>query len=586
MTQTHRWRAFAVLAISFFMTIVDLTIVNVALPTIGRKLHFSESNLQWVVTAYGLTFGGFLLLGGRAADMLGRRRVLMVGLAVFTAASLGSAVATTDAVLIAMRGIQGLGAAIVLPAALSIVMNMFEEGAERNKALGIWGGIGAGGATVGLIAGGLLTRYVGWQSIFFLNVPIGAVALLLAPRLVPESRLQTTRRRYDPFGALTVTGGLLLLVYTISKAPQVGWGSGRTVGSLVGSGALLIAFLVIETRVESPLMPLGIFRLKTLAGANAVGLLLGGSFFAFIFTGTLYMQQVLGYSALKTGLAWLAASITSVAFAGLSQVLVTRGSAKLVMAAGMTMIGGGIAWGATVPVHGHFWANLAGPFFVTGMGTAFAFIPVSIAALAGIAEHEAGLAAGLLNTSQQLGGAIGVAIASTVAASRFKTSVHTGATNAAALTTGFESALWVCAVIGLAAIPVTFLLVRRDELAKAIAASAVTLPSPRSHPRNRRPAPIEQIMVRYKVWPDQVAANIKLREVGSYRSTDRSSDRNAQSSAMVSPHCSARSASPASSRGRLSTRKLCGGTTTRKPRLSNWERIRRKACPVSAFGAS
>ncbi|MDQ1465237.1 MAG: hypothetical protein QOC73_2178 [Actinomycetota bacterium] len=478
MTPTHRWRAFAVLAISFFMTIVDLTIVNVALPTIGRKLHFSESNLQWVVTAYGLTFGGFLLLGGRAADMLGRRRVLMIGLAVFTAASLGCAVATTDTVLIAMRGIQGLGAAIVLPAALSIVMNMFEEGPERNKALGIWGGIGAGGATVGLIAGGLLTRYVGWQSIFFLNVPIGAVALFLAPRIVPESRLQITRRRYDPFGALTVTGGLLLLVYTISKAPQVGWGSGRTVGSLVASAALLIAFLVIETRVESPLMPLGIFRLKTLAGANAVGLLLGGSFFAFIFIGTLYMQQVLGYSALKTGLAWLAASITSVAFAGLSQVLVTRGSAKLVMAAGMTMIGGGIAWGATVPVHGHFWANLAGPFFVTGMGTAFAFIPVSIAALAGIAEHEAGLAAGLLNTSQQLGGAIGVAIASTVAASRFKTSVHTGATNAAALTTGFQSALWVCAAIGLAAIPVTFLLVRRDELAKAIAASAVTLPQP------------------------------------------------------------------------------------------------------------
>jgi EmrB/QacA subfamily drug resistance transporter len=478
MTPTHRWRAFAVLAISFFMTIVDLTIVNVALPTIGRKLHFSETNLQWVVTAYGLTFGGFLLLGGRAADMLGRRRVLMVGLGVFTAASLGCAVATTDAVLIAMRGIQGLGAAIVLPAALSIVMNMFEEGPERNKALGIWGGIGAGGATVGLIAGGLLTRYVGWQSIFFLNVPIGTVALLLAPRIVPESRLQTTRRRYDPFGALAVTGGLLLLVYTISKAPQVGWGSGRTAASLVGSAALLIAFLVIETRVESPLMPLGIFRLKTLAGANAVGLLLGGSFFAFIFIGTLYMQQVLGYSALKTGLAWLAASITSVAFAGLSQLLVTRGSAKLVMAAGMTLIGGGIAWGATVPVHGHFWSNLAGPFFVTGMGTAFAFIPVSIAALAGIAEHEAGLAAGLLNTSQQLGGAIGVAIASTVAASSFKTSVHNGATSAAALTGGFQSALWVCAAIGLAAIPVTFLLGRRDELAKAIASSAVTLPQP------------------------------------------------------------------------------------------------------------
>src|SRR2546423_8822415 len=229
----HRWRAFAVLAVSYFMTIVDLTIVNVALPTIGRKLHFSETNLQWVVTAYGLTFGGFLLLGGRAADLLGRRRILMLGLATFTAASLACALATTDSFLIAMRGVQGLGAAIVLPAALSIVMNMFAEGAERNKALGIWGGIGAGGATIGLVAGGLLTRYIGWQYIFFLNVPIGAAALLLAPRIVPESRLAIARRRYDTFGAITVTAGLLLLVYALSKAPQDGWGGSRTVSLLV-----------------------------------------------------------------------------------------------------------------------------------------------------------------------------------------------------------------------------------------------------------------------------------------------------------------------------------------------------------------
>jgi EmrB/QacA subfamily drug resistance transporter len=469
----HRWRAFAVLAVSFFMTIVDLTIVNVALPTIGTKLHFSESNLQWVVTAYGLTFGGFLLLGGRAADLLGRRRLLMVGLSVFTAASLACALATSDGFLIAMRGVQGLGAAIVLPAALSIVMGMFEEGADRNKALGIWGGIGAAGATVGLIAGGLLTRYLGWEYIFFLNVPIGAAALALAPRLVPESRLETVRRRYDPFGAVTVTGGLLLLVYTISQAPQAGWGSARTAISFVLTAALLVGFLIIETRVEAPLMPLNIFRLKTLAGANAVGLLLGGSFFAFIFVGTLYMQQVLGYSALKTGLAWLAASLTSVAFAGLSQLLVTRGSAKAVMAFGMALIGGGILWATQVPVHGQFWQNLAGPFVITGLGTAFAFIPVSIAALAGIEEHEAGLAAGLLNTSQQLGGAIGVAIASTVAASRYKTLLHGGSSAPVALTGGFQYALWACAAVGLAAVPVTFLMIRRGELATAIARTAV-----------------------------------------------------------------------------------------------------------------
>src|SRR5947207_9060972 len=404
LNQVRRWRAFAVLAVSFFMTVADLAIVNVALPTIGRKLHMPESALQWVVTGYALTFGGFLLLGGRAADLLGRRRILMAGLAVFTAASLGCGLATAEEFLIAMRFLQGLGAAIVLPAALSIVMNMFPEGAERNKALGLWGAIGASGATVGVIVGGLLTRYVGWQYIFFLNVPIGAAALLLAPRIVPESRLTTERRRYDPFGAVTVTGGLSLLVYAVSTAPQAGWASARTVTLLAASAALLTAFVVIETRVEAPLMPLRIFRSTTLAGANAVSVLLGGSFFAFIFIGTLYMQQVLGYSALQTGVAWLAASLTSVALAGLSQLLVTRISAGRVMALGMALVGGGALAATQVPVDGHFWTALAGPFVVAGAGTAFGFLPISIAGLTGVAVREAGLASGLLTTPQQLGG--------------------------------------------------------------------------------------------------------------------------------------------------------------------------------------
>src|SRR5256886_915010 len=473
----RRWRAFTVLAVSYFMTIVDLTIVNVALPTIGRKLHFSETNLQWVVTAYGLTFGGFLLLGGRAADLLGRRRVMMIGLALFTAASLACALATTDTFLIVMRGVQGLGAAIVLPAALAIVMNIFPEGAERNKALGAWGAIAASGATVGLIAGGLLTRYIGWQYIFYLNIPIGAAALLLARRIVPESRLNVARRRFDPFGAVTVTGGLLLGVYALSQAPLHGWGSARTISLLAVAAVLELAFLVIETRVEAPLLPMRIFRLPTVAGANAVALLLGASFFAFIFVGTLYMQQVLRYSALQTGLAWLAAAITSVARAGLSQALVTRVSAKFVMAVGMALIGGGILWATAAPVHGRFWSDLAGPFFVAGAGTAFAFIPVSIAGLAGITEHEAGLASGLLNTSQQVGGAICVAIASTVAATHFKTLAHTGTSAPAALTGGFQWALWVCGAIGLAAIPITFLLIRRDDLARAAAPATDARPA-------------------------------------------------------------------------------------------------------------
>jgi EmrB/QacA subfamily drug resistance transporter len=426
-----------------------------------------------VVTAYGLTFGGFLLLGGRAADLLGRRRVFIVGLTVFKLASLVCGLATDQWTLVVLRGVQGLGAAIILPAALSIVMNMFEEGGERNKALGLWGAVGATGATFGVLAGGLLTRYVGWEYIFFLNVPIGVVALLLARRIVPESRLTTARRRFDPLGALSVTGGLLLLVYAISKAPDVGWGAARTIALLAIAVLLLAAFVAIEARVESPLMPLRIFKLKTLAGANVVGFLLGASFFAFIFVGTLYMQQVLHYSAIQTGLAWLATSATSVAFAGPSQALVTRRSPKLVMALGMAMIGAGLLWTSQAG-HDDYWSTLFGPFFVTGIGTAFAFIPISIAALAGVGEHEAGLASGLLNTSQQLGGALGVAVTSTVVATHVKTLTHHGDSASSALAGGLRWAFGVTAVTALAAVVTTFALVRDDELKRAVEAATAT----------------------------------------------------------------------------------------------------------------
>ncbi len=474
----NRWRAFALLAVAYFMTIVDLTIVNVSLPTIGRALHFSETNLQWVATAYALTFGGLMLLGGRAADLLGRRRVLMAGLTLFTLASLACGLANDDSLLIGSRAVQGIGAAVMLPAALSIVMNMFAEGAERNKALGIWGGLGASGATVGCIVGGLLTRYAGWQYIFYLNVPIGTAALLLAPRIVPESRLAAHRRRFDTAGAIAGTGGLVLLVDAISQAPQYGWGATRTIAVLAASAGLLTAFLAIESRTTEPVLPLSIFRLRTLSGANVAGLLLGGSFFAFIFVGTLYMQEVLHYSALQTGVAWLAASLTSVALAGLSQALVTRGGAKIVMAVGMTLIGGGILWATQVPVHGRFLGNLLGPFMVAGAGTAFAFIPISIAALAGVDEHRAGLASGLLNTSQQLGGAIGVAIASSVAASRTQALLRAGHAIPASLTGGFQRALWVLGAIGLLAVPAIFALVRRNELSEAVAKTTAREPRP------------------------------------------------------------------------------------------------------------
>jgi MFS family permease len=351
----------------------------------------------------------------------------------------------------------------MLPAALSIVINMFEEGADRNKALGIWGGLGAAGATVGLITGGVLTRYAGWQYIFYLNVPIGAAALALAPRIVPESRLATIGRKFDALGALAGTGGLVLLVDAISQAPQYGWGATRTLAVLGAAVGLLTAFLVIETRVESPVLPLSIFRLRTLAGANVAGLLLGASFFAFIFIGTLYMQQVLHYSALQSGIAWLATSLTSITFAGLSQLLVTRGGAKIVMATGMTLIGAGVIWTTQVPADGDFLSNLAGPMVIVGMGTAFAFIPISIAALTGVAEKQAGLASGLLNTSQQLGGAIGIAIASSVAAGHTKALHDAGNAAPVALTGGFQQALWVLGAIALLAVPAILVLVGRDQ---------------------------------------------------------------------------------------------------------------------------
>jgi MFS family permease len=358
---------------------------------------------------------------------------------------------------------------MVLPAALSIVMNMFPEGAERNKALGLWGAIGASGATVGVLVGGALTRYAGWPYIFYLNVAVGGAALLLARRVVPESRLHGVRRRYDPLGAITVTGALVMLVYAISQAPTVGWTAARTLALLASAAALLVAFVVIEARAEAPLLPLRLFRLRTLTGSNTVGFLLGASFYGYIFIGTLFMQQVLGYSPMKTGLAWLAVGLTGVVLAGPAQALVTRASAKLVMAAGMTLTSAGILWAAQVPVHGTFWAHLAGPFFLTGTVT-WVFIPVSIGALAGVTERDAGVASGLIDSSQQLGGAIGIAVASTVAAARSRVLLGQGHAITDALAGGFHGALWVCGLVGLTAVPVALLLVRRTEIAQAAAA--------------------------------------------------------------------------------------------------------------------
>jgi EmrB/QacA subfamily drug resistance transporter len=469
----HRWRILAVVASAFFMTILDVSIVNVALPSIGRDLNFSEENLQWVITAYAIAFGGFLLLGGRAADLLGRRRVFMVGVVIFTIASLVCGLAQSEGMLIASRAVQGFGGAIISPAALSIVMTSFEEGADRNKALGVWGALGGSGAAVGVLLGGILTDYLSWRWIFFVNVPVGAVVLLVTTSIVPESRRDAEERHYDALGAVLVSSGLALLVYAISEAPNVGWGSARTIGLLIAAVALLIGFLVNERRVTDPLMPFHIFRVRTVAGANAVGFLLGAVIFANFFLLTLYVQDVLRYSPVKTGLTFLATAGTAVLAAGAAQALTTRFGAKPIIIIGLALLTGAMIWYTQIPVHGSYASDLLPGYLMVGVGIAFAFVPVSIAALAGVVEREAGLASGLINTSQQIGGAIGTAVASTVFASHLKSLAGAAGPTIADFAHSYGYAFWPLAFFGAAAIVAAFTLIRRDEMAETAATAPI-----------------------------------------------------------------------------------------------------------------
>jgi EmrB/QacA subfamily drug resistance transporter len=471
MPDPNRWKALAIVCAAFFMTVLDVSIVNVALPSIGRSLHFSETNLQWVITAYAITFGGFLLLGGRSADMLGRRRMFYVGVAVFTIASFLCGLAWSEGVLIGARAVQGFGAAIISPAALSIIMTSFEEGPERNKALGIWGAIGGSGAAVGVLAGGILTKYLGWEWIFFVNVPVGAAALLLAPRFVRESRAERPSTP-DVGGAVTITAGLALLVYGVSQAPTHGWGSGWTISRLVVSGVLLAAFVVIEMRAKDPLMPFGIFRVRTVAGANVCGLLLGAVVFANFFLLTLFVQQVLHWSALKTGVTFIATAGTAILWAGVAQALVTRIGARTVMAAGFVAMIAGLLWYTQIPVDASYWTDLLPGYLLVGFALPFTFIPVSIAALAGVEQAEAGLASGLINTAQQIGGAIGVAVTSSVLFTHSETLVKSGTPFPSAFTSGASWAFWVCVGVAVAGLVATLVLIRGSELATVEEAAA------------------------------------------------------------------------------------------------------------------
>jgi EmrB/QacA subfamily drug resistance transporter len=399
--------------------------------------------------------------------------VFIAGVALFTLASLVCGLAQSDGMLIASRAVQGLGGAIISPAALSIVMTSFDEGSERNKALGVWGALGGSGAAVGVLAGGILTEYLSWRWIFFVNVPVGALVLLLTPRIVPESRRDDTGRRYDALGAVLVSAGLALFVYAISRAPNVGWGSARTILLLILSIALLVGFLVNERRVKDPLMPFHIFRVRTVAGANAVGALLGAVIFANFFLLTLYVQDILGYSALKTGLTFLATAGTAVLAAGVAQALTTKFGAKPIIIIGLTLLTAAMVWYSQIPEHGSYATDLLPGYLMVGVGIAFAFVPVSIAALAGVSEREAGLASGLINTSQQIGGAIGTAVASTVFTTHFKSLVKSGRSVPDALTHGYGFAFWALAFFGLAAIIAAITLIRRDDMAESPVAAPI-----------------------------------------------------------------------------------------------------------------
>jgi EmrB/QacA subfamily drug resistance transporter len=452
----HRWLVLAVVGAAFFMTILDVAIVTVAIPSIQMELHIAESTVQWTLTAYAITFGGFLLLGGRVSDLLGRRIVFVGGLTLFTVASLACGLSNSADMLIASRAVQGLGAAIISPAALSIVTTTFTEGAERNKALGIWGALGGSGAAAGVLLGGILTKYLGWEWIFFVNVPVGALVLALTRPIVPESHADLGHRRFDVAGAVSVTGGLALLVYAISKAPDVGWATGRTIGLLVLSAAILAAFVVWEMRVTAPLTPFSVFRIRTLTAANIVGLLLGAVIYANFFILTLYVQQILGWSALRTGLTFLATAGTAVIWAGVAQALVTKIGPRPVMTLGLVILALSVLGYTRLPVDGHYWPDLLPLYLTFSVGMVFGFVPVTIAAFIGVPHHQAGLASGLMNTSQQIGGAIGVAVASTIFTSRAKSGHFTPA----AFTSGYHWAFAALAAFALVGAVAAFVLLR------------------------------------------------------------------------------------------------------------------------------
>ena len=465
------WLVLVIVALAQFMVVLDATVVNVALPSIQRSLHFSTGSLQWVVNAYALCFGGFLLLGGRAGDLFGRRRLFLIGISLFSVASLLNGLSGSAAELVAGRGLQGLGGALVSPAALSVLTTSFAEGRDRTRAMGVWSAVAVGGGAVGLLLGGVLTQLASWQWVFFVNVPVGVMTLLLALRFVPESRAPSAEGRVDLGGALSVTAGLMVLVYALVNAQSAGWLSASTLGLGAVAAALLGGFVLLESRQRHPLVRLGIFRMRSLTAANSVMLLVAAGMFAMFFFASLYVQEVLGYDPLRAGLAFLPMTGIIIAGAGLSQVLIRRLGVRTVAMSGMSLAAVGLLMLSRLPVSGSYAGNLLPGLLVMALGMGLTFVPVTLMATAGVGAQDAGLASGLLNTAQQIGGALGLAVLSTLAANTTASTLAAAggvpslALRSTALVDGFHVAFVVGAGMFVAGVLLLGALVRRSHLA-------------------------------------------------------------------------------------------------------------------------
>jgi EmrB/QacA subfamily drug resistance transporter len=463
----NKWLILVIACMAQFMVVLDITVVNIALPSIQTGLKFSSANLQWVVNGYTLIFGGFLLLGGRAADLMGRKRLFLAGVILFSAASLLNGLAQSSGMLIVGRGLQGLGGALVSPAALAIITTTFTETGERTKALGIWSAIAASGSAVGLLMGGVLTDIASWRWVFFVNVPIGIVTVMLAVRYILESRVEGARRSYDLAGAATVTGGLVVIVFAIVKAQSYGWGSARTLGLFAAGIVLLAAFVAIESRSESPLMRLSIFRVRSLAVGDAALLLVGSAMFGMFYFASLYVQQILGYSPLKAGLAFLPVTAGIMIGAGAAQQLIKRFGVRNVAAAGTTLAALGLLVLTQLPVHGSYVGNLLTGLLPLSIGMGLVFVPITLMATSGVSGDDAGLASGLFNTAQQVGGSLGLAILSTLAASQSSRLLSShSATRAAATVSGYHVAFLAAAIMMAAASGLLVVLLRKRHLAE------------------------------------------------------------------------------------------------------------------------